>query len=72
MFGARSQYELADLLVVNLRQRLHFAYLQDDFKVSPKLTLNLGLRYEFSTPILRGSEPALELRPRDEFDNSGE
>ncbi len=51
MFGARSQYELADLLVVNLRQRLHFAYLQDDFKVSPKLTLNLGMRYEFSTPI---------------------
>jgi hypothetical protein len=51
MFGARSQYELADLLVVNLRQRLHYAYVQDDFKVSPRLTLNLGLRYEFSTPI---------------------
>ncbi|MEW6130179.1 MAG: TonB-dependent receptor [Acidobacteriota bacterium] len=51
MFGARSQYELADLLVVNLRQRLHYAYLQDDFKVNPKLTLNIGLRYEFSTPI---------------------
>ncbi|MFN7947159.1 MAG: TonB-dependent receptor [Blastocatellia bacterium] len=51
MFGARSQYELANLLVVNLRQRLHFAYVQDDFKLSPKLTLNLGLRYEFATPI---------------------
>src|SRR5262245_12927482 len=51
MFGARSQYELADLLVVNLRQRLHYAYLQDDFKLSPKLTLNLGVRYEFSTPF---------------------
>lgn len=51
MLGARSQYELADLLVVNLRQRLHFAYVQDDFKVNPKLTLNLGVRYEFSTPI---------------------
>jgi Carboxypeptidase regulatory-like domain/TonB-dependent Receptor Plug Domain/TonB dependent receptor-like, beta-barrel len=50
-FGARSQYELANLLVVNLRQRLHFAYLQDDFKVSPKLTLNLGVRYEFATPF---------------------
>jgi hypothetical protein len=51
MFGARSQYELADLLVVNLRQRLHYTYLQDDFKVSPKLTLNLGVRYEFATPF---------------------
>jgi hypothetical protein len=50
-FGARSQYELANLLVVQLRQRLHFAYIQDDFKVSPKLTLNLGLRYEFATPF---------------------
>ena len=51
MFGARSQYELANLLVVNLRQRLHYAYLQDDFKVSPKLTFNLGVRYEFATPF---------------------
>jgi hypothetical protein len=50
-FGARSQYELANLLVVNLRQRLHFGYLQDDLKVNRKLTLNLGLRYEFSTPL---------------------
>ena len=50
MFGARSQYEFANLLVVQMRRRLHYAYLQDDFKVSQRLTLNLGVRYEFATP----------------------
>lgn len=49
-FGGRSQYEFADLLVVNMQRRLHYAYAQDDFKVNNRLTLNLGVRYEFATP----------------------
>lgn len=50
LFGARSHYELNNYAVAHLRQRMYFGYVQDDFKVSEKLTLNLGARYEFATP----------------------
>ena len=50
LFGARSSYSFANFVVVNYRQRMNFFYFQDDFKVSPKLTLNVGARYEYATP----------------------
>ena len=50
LHGARSAYSLNNQVVLNYRQRMHFAYLQDDWKVNTKLTLNLGVRYEFATP----------------------
>ena len=50
MFGLRSQYALSNVLIANLRQNMHFLYLQDDVRVGSRLTLNLGLRYEYVTP----------------------
>jgi hypothetical protein len=64
MFGLRSSYSLSNAVIVNLRQRMHFLYLHDDLKVTPKLVLNMGLRYELSTPqwekdnILSNFDPA--------------
>jgi hypothetical protein len=50
MFGLRSTFALSNILVANLRQNMHFAYLQDDYRLNDQLTLNLGLRYEYATP----------------------
>lgn len=49
-FGLRSQYALANYLPNNFRQHMHFWYVQDDYRVTPRLTVNLGLRYEYATP----------------------
>ncbi len=50
MMGNRSSYSLTTYAIVNLRQRYNFMYFQDDIKLSPKLTVNAGLRYEIVTP----------------------
>ena len=50
MLGLRSSYSIITPFLANLRQRMHFGYLQDDIKVNAKLTLNAGLRYEYATP----------------------
>lgn len=48
--GARSTYQLNNDVVVNYHQYMNFFYGQDDVALTPKLTVNAGLRYELVTP----------------------
>ena len=63
-FGLRSQYALANYVVGNYRQHMNFLYVQDDYRVNSKLTVNLGVRWEYATPrwerdnVLSNFDPA--------------
>ncbi len=50
LFGARDTFQLNNFVVVHLNQRMHFFYLQDDVRLTSRLTINAGLRYELVTP----------------------
>jgi hypothetical protein len=50
-FGLPSTIAQGSNLTTNLRQHVHSLYFQDDWRVTPKLTVNAGLRWEFATPI---------------------
>ena len=50
LFGTSSAYALANYFEAHLRQNLDSVYAQDDWKVRPNLTLNLGLRWEYGSP----------------------
>jgi hypothetical protein len=50
LFGTSSAYALANYFEAHLRQTIESVYAQDDWKVMPNLTLNLGLRWEYGSP----------------------
>ncbi|MGA2217294.1 MAG: carboxypeptidase regulatory-like domain-containing protein [Terracidiphilus sp.] len=63
IFGARSKYELSAHHVVQYNQRMHFFYGQDDWRVTNKLSLNMGMRYELATPPFESNNQLADFNP---------
>lgn len=50
LFGAADEYYQASKAPSNEHQKQYAAFAQDEWKVTPRLTLTFGLRYEYTSP----------------------
>jgi hypothetical protein len=50
LLGLASQLALTSYTVMDQGQDMQFYFVQDDWRITPALTANVGLRYEYATP----------------------
>ncbi|MDQ2900276.1 MAG: TonB-dependent receptor, partial [Acidobacteriota bacterium] len=51
LLGQTSTAAITTPLIGHLRNRYYGAFVEDNWRVTPKLTLDLGLRYDLQTPL---------------------
>ena len=63
LLGQVQSSQLTNVHFVDQRLWMASGFFEDDWKVTPKLTLNLGLRYDFVTPTLEGKNQMANFDP---------
>jgi len=63
LLGYVSDAQLSNPFVVNQRHWATMFFVQDDWKVNSKLSLNLGLRYDFMTPAYEADNHMANFDP---------
>ncbi len=63
LLGAAQYTQLTNVFFVDQRLWMASGFVEDDWKVSPKVTLNLGLRYDFAAPAVEGQNRMANFNP---------
>src|SRR5262245_53565025 len=63
LLGYASDLQMSNVYVVNQRHQAQMYFVQDDWKASPRLSLNLGLRYDYMTPALEANNAQSNFNP---------
>lgn len=63
LLGAAQSTQLTNVFFVDQRLWMASGFVEDDWKVTPKLTLNLGLRYDFATPATEAKNREANFNP---------